>query len=392
MAGYEASIGHRLNAMMRFYVSRSPAAAEAIWQSRQQFERLPAEKKEFGHWYRYPGPGGLIEVRADGSGQWHADDSLPEGTDPNLVVDVPAGEPAPSLMDRMAAVVAEYPKDAPGAAQVVAIPQQFEALGSPDRAMQMVKGFQQTLASIPLDAEKLLQFLHQTSRRLVEEELVAGKVSGDEVASVLLITAIGDAIGPANPRCAAILKTIAGWKVVALDELAMAFTEACWQFGMGDKATAALDAVRSAGENRLQIALEGAYLNEPGERVLDIYYAMLLQTIPYFLGASNGYYKLSHAKLSADDLRIFKKKTNTAEEKLVRLMTALLYAVTDVDLSRFEEQRAKVGAALAAGDHDKADSIIRNVIDLEFFYPPAFKAILRGEKAVLSAGGTSASG
>jgi hypothetical protein len=32
-----------------------------------------------------------------------------------------------------------------------------------------------------------------------------------------------------------------------------------------------------------------------------------------------------------------------------------------------------------AGDKDKADSVVREVIDLEFFYPPAFKAILRGE-------------
>jgi hypothetical protein len=157
MAGYEASVGHRLNAMMRFYVSRSPAAAEAIWQSRQQFERLPVEKKQLGHWYRYPGPGGLIEVRADGSGQWHADDSLPEGTDPSLVVDVPAGEPVPTLMDTMAAIVGEYPKNVPEAALVAAIPKRFEDLGSPDRAMRMVKGFQQTLASIPADAGKLLQ-------------------------------------------------------------------------------------------------------------------------------------------------------------------------------------------------------------------------------------------
>lgn len=383
MAGYEASVCHRLNAMMRFYVSHSPAAAEAIWQSRQQFERLPEEKKQFGHWYRYPGPGGLIEVRTDGSGQWHANDSLPEGTDPSLVVDVPAGEPVPTLMDTMAAIVREYPKEVPEAAQVAAIPDRFEDLGLPDRAMRMVMGFQQTLASIPADAGKQLQWLHHTSRQMVEEDLVAGKVTGDEVAGVLVITAIGEAIGPANPKCAAILKMITGWKVVALDELAMAFVEGCWHFGMVDTATTALDAVRSAGEDRLQTALEGAYLNEPGERVLDIYYAMLLQAIPYFLAASNGYYKLSHAKLGPDDLRVFKKKANTAEEKLVRLMTALQYAVTDVDLSRFEELRARVRAALAAGDKDKADSMVRNVVDLEFFYPPAFKAILRGERASL---------
>jgi hypothetical protein len=291
----------------------------------------------------------------------------------------------------MAAIVGEYPKDAPGAAQIAAIPQQFASLGSPDRAMEMVKGFQQALASAALDAQKQLRFLHHTSRQMVEE-LVAGKVTGDEVAGVLLITAIGDAFGAENQHCARILNTITGWNVVALDELAMAFVEACWHFGMVDKATTALDTVRSAGENRLQLVLAEQYPNAPFDRVLDIYYAMVLQAIPYFLAASNGYYKLSHAKASPDDLRVFKKKSNTAEEKLIRLMTALQYAVTDVNLSRLDEQRARVTAALVAGDEEKADSIVRELIDLQFFYPPVYKAILRGEKAFVAGGVSAASG
>jgi hypothetical protein len=379
MAGYEASIGHRLNAMMRFYVSRSPAAAEAVWQSRQQYERLPAEKKQLGRWYRYPGPGGLIEVRANGSGQWHGDDSLPEGIDPNLVVDVPVGEPVPSLMDTMAGVVGEYPKDVPEAAQIAAIPQRFRDLSSPERAIQMVKAFQRGLLSVPPEVEKKLQFLQQVSRRLVEEELVAGKATGEEVAGVLTIAAIGDTLR-ADPRFIAMMRTVAGWEAVGLDQLAGWLVQICWENGLGEKVTVALDALRSAGEARLENVLATQYTGEPPERILDDYYGLLLKTIPYFLAVSNGYYELTQApKLSGDDLGRFKKKSNTSEEKLVRLMTALQYAVTDVDLSRFEEQRARVGAALAAGDKDKADSVVREVIDLEFFYPPAFKAILRGE-------------
>jgi hypothetical protein len=382
MPGYEASIGHRLNSIMRLYVSWSPEAAEAVWQSRQQFEQLAPEQKQLGRWYRYPGPGGLIEVRSNGSGQWHADDSLPEGTDPSLVVDVPVGKPVPTLLDTMAAILGEYPKDAPACPQIVAILDRFKGLSSPGRAIQMAKGFQQTLASVPPVAEKQLQFLHQASRQVVEEDLVAGKVTGNEVSGVLMVTAIGDAIGAANPGFPALMKMIAGWEVGSLEELGARFAEGCWHFGMGSKVTEAFDALRSDGEKRLQTALQGQYLNEPPERVLDIFYAMLLQTIPYLLAASNGYYKLSHApNLSPEDLKAFKKKSNTAEEKLVRLMTALQYAVTDVDLSRLRAQQREVAAALAAGDTDRADSLVRMVVDLEFFYPPAFKPILLGKSA-----------
>jgi hypothetical protein len=384
MAGYEASIGHRLNAIMRFYVSRSPDAAEAVWRSRQQFERLPAEKKQLGHWYRYPGPGGLIEVRANGSGQWHADDSLPEGIDPNLVVDVPVGEPVPSLMDTMAGILGEYPKDAPGAAQIAAIPQRFRDLSSPERAIQMVKALLGGLLSVPPEVEKQLQFLHQASRKLVEEELVAGNATGEEVSGVLTIAAIADALR-ADPRFVAMMRTIAGWKAIALDQLAGWLVKTCWENGLGEKVTVSLDALRSAGEKRLETALGGQYLDEPPERILDIYYGLLLETTPYFLSVSNGYYELSQApKLSADDLSRFKKKSNTSEEKLVRLMTALQYAVTDMDLSRLRQQQREVAAALAAGDTDRADSLVRMVVDLEFFYPPAFKPILLGEGAVTS--------
>jgi hypothetical protein len=366
---------------MRFYVSRSPDAAEAVWQSRQQFEQLPAEKKQLGRWYRYPGPGGLIEVRANGSGQWHADDSLPEGTDPSLVVDVPVGKPVPSLMDTMAAILGEYPKDAPEAAQIAAIPQRFLVLSSRERATQMVKALQQGLLSVPPEVGKQLQFLHQASRILVEEELAAGKATGEEVSGVLTITAIADALS-ADPRFVAMMRTIAGWEAVALDQLAGWLIKTCWENGLGEKVTVALDALRSDGEKRFEAALGGQYLDEPPERILDIYYGLILRTIPYFLAVSNGYYELSQApKLSADDLSRFKKKSNTSEEKLVRLMTALQYAVTDVDLSRLGEKQARAAAALAAGDRDGANSIAKQAINLEFFYPPSFWPVLLGKGA-----------
>jgi hypothetical protein len=383
MAGYEASIGHRVNTIMRFYVSRSPDAAEAVWQSRQQFEQLPAEQKQLGRWYRYPGPGGLIEVRANGSGQWHADDSLPEGTDPRLVIDVPVGRPVPTLMDTLAGILDGYPKDVPEYAQIAAIPQRFRELSSPDRALGMVRYFQDALASVPPVAEKQLQMLHQAARRLVEEELPAGKATGEEVAGVLTIAAIADTLKD-DRRFVAMMRTIAGWREMAeLDQLAAGLLKVCWENGLGEKATTALDALRSGGEARLQTALGTQFPGEPDERILDDYYGLLLKAIPYFLAVSNGYYELSQApNLNADDLGRFKKKSNTSEEKLVRLMTALQYAVTDVDLSRLREQQARVAAALAAGDKDGANSIAKQVIHLEFFYPPMFWAVLLGEGAV----------
>lgn len=381
MGGYEASIGHRFNAILRFYVSRMPEASEAAWQRYEQFEHLTPEQRQPGHWFRSP-DGDVIETRADGSGQWHADGVVPANVDPKMVVLLPAGVVYPTLMDKMAAIIGEIPKDAPGYPQIAAILQGLRQLSAPDRPKMMATSFQKALAAVPMDAEKQLRFLKGASQQMVQEDLLAGKATGDEVSYVLMIAALAETIGAANPGFSALMKTLASWNVTGLDELASRFIDGCWQFGMKDKVIASLDLMRSNGEATIQVARTGPYKDIAAERVPDIYYGVLLQSVPHLLGANNGYFMVSHSPgLSADDLELYSRRANTSEEKLVRVVTALKYAMGDVDLSRLREKQGMVAAALGDGNTDAAKAIVNGALNLEFLYPPIFLPVLLGKYA-----------
>lgn len=380
---------HRFGAFLRFYVATMPEAAEDGWQAAQQFERLSPAQKEPGHWYRYAGQPGLIEVQADHSGEWHGDGKLPEGVDPSLVVEIPAGEPAPSLLENMLAMLEQVPADAPHHAQTVEMMATLKDLGTPDRTARLAKEFQKTLASVPQVAAEQVRFLEQASQQMVGTELLAGRARGYDAAGVLMVTAIARELAALNPQaCSALLAKAAAWELVAIDEMASRLIEACWQLGLGAQLTAALDSLRSMGERIIESALKGSYPEGHPELALDIYYGGLLQAVPYLLGANSGYYKLSKApNLSEDDLDAFQHKADTSEEKLVRMTTALQYAVQDADLSRLASKRAQV-AELLKKDPKQAEALVREIVDLEFFYPPTFKPVLMGSGA--AAGGAPA--
>jgi hypothetical protein len=381
---------HRYGTFLRFYVATMPQAAEAGWQAAQQFERLSPEQKEPGHWYRYTGEEGLIEVQADRSGEWHADGKLPEGVDPAVVVEIPPGEPAPTLLDNLLALLEQVPATAPNHAQIAELMETLKDLPTQERATRLVKGFQKTLASVPPVAEEQIRFLEQASQQMVGTELLAGKVRGYDAAGVLMVTAIAREVAKLSPQaCSALLAKAAAWDLVAVDEMAARLIDVCWGLKLSAQLTAALDWLRGEGEKAIESARTGLYPEGHPELVLEIYYGGLLQAVPYLLGANSGYYKLSKApNLSEDDLDAFQHKADTSEEKLVRMTTALQYAAQDVELSRLASKQAQV-ADLMKKDPKQAEALVREIIDLEFFYPPAFKAVLMADGAA-SPGGTPA--
>ncbi|MEO6982673.1 MAG: hypothetical protein ABI072_06105 [Edaphobacter sp.] len=380
VAGDAVSMSHRFNAYLRLYVSTMPQAGEDTWRANEQFERLGAAAKEPGHWYRFAGLAGLIEVDADRSGEWHPDGVLPEGVDPALVVHVPEGEPAPTLLDHMTSILREVPETAPNYAQVMELLATLKDLGSPERSGRLVRSFQQTLATVPAVAEEQLRFLGQASQQMVGQELLAGKARGYDAAGMLLIAAIARAVADGDPKlCTELLAKARTWELVAIDEMASRLIEECWYRGLAAKLTAAFDAIRHDGEAVIASAREGLYPEGHPELVLDIYYGSVLQAVPYLLAAHTGYYKLSKALAPPDDIEGFAHKANTAEEKLIRLTTALLYAVRDVDLAQLRDKQARIAAVLRAGDREHAEALVNEIIDLEFFYPPRFRSVLLGD-------------
>jgi hypothetical protein len=378
--GRAVSMAHWLNAYLRFYVSTMPQEAEDTWQTSERFERLDAAAKEPGHWYRFGGSGGLIEVDEDRSGQWHPAGSLPDGVDPALVVDVPEGAPAPSLLDHMTAILREVPETAPNHAQVKELVTTLTDLGSSERAARLVRSFQQTLASAPAVAEEQLRFLGQASQQMVGQELLAGKVRGYDVAGVLMVAAIARAVAASDPKlCTELLAKAGTWELVAIDEMASRLIEECWYRGMAGALTTAFDAIRRDGEAVIASAREGLYPEGHPEMALDIYYGSVLQAVPYLLAAHTGYYKLSKAAGPANDIEGYAHKADTAEEKLIRLTTALMYAVRDVDLSQLRDKQARVAAVLRAGDRAHAEALVNEIVNLEYFYPSPFRSVLMGD-------------
>jgi hypothetical protein len=255
-------------------------------------------------------------------------------------------------------------------------------VGTAARAARLVRSFQQTLASAPANATEQLRFLRQASQQMVGKELLAGKATGYDVAGVLLVEAIAGAVGADDPAmCSTILAKAATWEVGSAAEMGSRIIEECWYRKLGATVVSALDALRQRGEQVMEEARQGAYPDGHPEMVLDIYYGSVLQAIPYLLATNSGYMKLIHAPVTEEERARFLKKADTSEEKLVRFRTALLYSVGDVDLSQLRDKQARVAAVLRAGDRDRAESLVHEIIDLEFFYPTPFRSVLMGDKA-----------
>ncbi len=110
---------------------------------------------------------------------------------------------------------------------------------------------------------------------------------------------------------------------------------------------------------------------------LDGYHAGLQQAAIRYLAVRWGWQSvLVFAGLSEDDRQRAGKRVNAVEEKLVRCETALMYAVKDLDGSKYREKQQAVRDARAAGNEAKADAVLANVFDSQFFYPMALKDVM----------------
>jgi len=381
MGAYESSPAHKYQALLRLYVATATEEAELSWKRHIQFEKLPADLQTPGHWYRFADSNDLIEVTVDRSGQWHPDGVLPADVGPKMVVEIPAGTPAVSLLDQMLGMLNAIPVIADNKAKVEELKSQVADVGSEEWASWLAQGFQQGLAEVPDVAEEKLRFLRQSSQRMVSTELLEGRATGYDVAGVLIVAAIAEELMGNEAVCRTVLAKAAARKARAPAEVAALMIDDCWYRGLGDRITAALDTLRQRGEQVVEETRKGAYPEGHPEMMLDIYYGGILQAIPYLLATNAGYTKLSHAPVGPEQRARYAKKANTSEEKLVRLRTALLYAVSDVDLSRLYDKQACIAAVLRTGDEDRAEALVHEIIDLEYFYPSPFRSVLLGESS-----------
>ena len=111
--------------------------------------------------------------------------------------------------------------------------------------------------------------------------------------------------------------------------------------------------------------------------MLDLYYFGLLGAAPYLRAAMVGYEVAAlNPALSGAERKTYATRGNAAEEKLVRVSDALMFAVKDLDGSESRVKRAEIQKALATGDEDKAQGLAMEAVDLKLFYPKPFKLVL----------------
>ncbi|MBS1822670.1 MAG: hypothetical protein JST61_11970 [Acidobacteria bacterium] len=378
MGAYEESPAHRYQTLLRLYVATATEEAELSWKRQVLMDRLPADLLEPGHWYRFSGSKDLIEVTPDRSGQWHPDGALPADVDPKLVVDVPGGETA-TLLRQMLELLHAIPVNGDNKSTVEELKSQVADVGTDEWASWLAQGLQTGLAQVPDVAQERVGFLQHAAQHMVGTELLEGRATGYDAAGVLIAEAIAEQLLDNDAVCRAVLAKAAARPARATAEMAAMMIDDCWYRGLGDRITAALDTLRQRGEQVVDEARKGAYPEGHPEMTLDIYYGGILQAVPYLLAVNAGYTKLSHAPVGPEERARYEKKANTSEEKLVRLRTALLYAVSDVDLSQLYDKQARVAAVLRAGDTNHAEDLVHEIIDLEYFYPSTFRTVLLGQ-------------
>lgn len=234
----------------------------------------------------------------------------------------------------------------------------------------------------PSGVAALLEYLDQKLDWMAGEGIGNSKVTGLDVAAMFLMNSVAHQItsGSEAPPLALLYKMFDSSGVPSLAEMIARSIRDCFAHGLGEKAIAAIKEVRKGADGTLKVARERIpEWQHPGVD-LDRYYNALHQAGIRFLAARWGYQSANVVgSLSAADRAEFDKRVNTAEEKLVRVATALFYAITDLDGTRLREKQGLIRELRAAGKANEVDRVLGDLIDSQLFYPPYLRNILVGE-------------
>jgi hypothetical protein len=356
-------------------VTLDPASAEIRSQQEFAFMKLPEELKTPGRWYQHEGDRGYIEYYPSGdAGEFHAE--LPAGIDAASVVVIPKVAGFPSIYDRMKSLLMDTAA-VRGEANVQRMITDMDELRSAMHASRikfMIAG--EAFGSLASGKQAIADYLGEKLQALSTVELQRNRVTGFEAAAVMLLYSLFRKLVTATPTAPANLipKMFDSSGVSSLPEMTARFIHDCYEAGMGDAANQAIDDIRIGGDATLAASrsmLPGDL--DPGV-YLDSYYAGLQQAALRFLAVRWGWQSvLVCVGLSDEDRQRAEKRVNSVEEKLVRCETALMYAVKDLDGSKYREQQQAIRDARAAGDEKKAAAVLANVFDSQIFYPEALK-------------------
>jgi hypothetical protein len=232
------------------------------------------------------------------------------------------------------------------------------------------------LAALLASQDTLLTYLRKKADYLDKEGFIDGNASGSDVGAVILIQKIAEAIAN-QPNAQTVFERLAKTPVPSLEQLAAYMVGDCILFGFTEQLHAVLEDVLRQGNGLVDGAREGFHPDGHPEMMLDRYYFALMGAAPYLRAAMIGYGGAAlEPNLSEAVRNTFATRANAAEEKLVRLSDAMLFAVKDLDGSESRIRRAEIQKALADGNEDRALGLAMELVDLKLFYPKPFKDVL----------------
>lgn len=372
-------------ALQRYWVVLEPTSAEQQWQNAYAFLQLPPEQRTPGHWYRHEGESGFIQYFPEGD-QGRFLSELPPDVDPASVIVIPKVQGFPTIYEQMKRLLAEVHSEAGGAAINELDKLRDASHDSRLRSDIAAGGFAVAISGW----EGVCQFLHAKLKDLSVEGLNASKVTGFDVAALMLLDSLAYQLMTAqDPTPPASLKgkmfNPAG--VPSLAEMTARFIADCMKAGLGNAVSAAIDAIRKGGDATLASARDMTQDNLHPGLYLDRYYAGIQQAAIRFQAVRWGSLSvLTFGGLDSKERAKYEQRVTSSEEKFVRMSSILLYALQDIDGTRYREKQALIRHAFEAGIPEQADSVLYNVFESQMFYPkPVRQIMIDGAKAEATA-------
>ena len=360
-----------LTALARFYLVIDPASAESRWRASVEYDLLPEDHRAPNHIYRFARGSGVIVYDADRNGQFFKE--MPPGIDPATIVDVPAVANVPSL----ASVIAAQLERAGASAHASALGSNIVAVAEPAQPRRALDAFRQEISpALGAGIDGLRSELDSLADGYAGT-LLEARNTGRDAAAVRLLAAMAREIDAADR----ILERALSRDASSLEETSVMFERDAIMRGFGEQVFAAAEKLRKDADTAVETAREGAFPPGHPELALTIFYTALFAAALRVQAARIGYIILGLNPAIDERARTrFKTNENVAEEKLMRITTALLYAIKDITGAGANAARAEIEALKAQGKTEEADARLTDIINA-FDYPRTFRRLLGGDPA-----------
>ena len=376
-----------------------PDWIEGAWASERAFERLPREVllSQGIKWFRYRQDDDTFYSEYDpaiGSGRYHQD--LPSSVDQALVIDIESSI-GRALLDRLAAIVTEVRALGADVAGVETLLRNVTQLYKPgvvrERLLEVMRydyyeAFVSQDNGTPEGPDRLLAWLDENTAR-AESLHVEAKIDGKDMAAILLIREVARHLIDAV-RQQPIGVQLALYDRYLLSPLTRSFPGTLGALAAGMMLNAgslarslfgALESLKQKGE----VLIENA-LNESVPLKLDLpsgelFYEGLWLAEPPLYAAHVGFTCFSKdlfsGKLSKEQQAALPYEANNVEEKVVRVINSMKFAIDNIDRRRFYMDVKSLITLMAQGRPAEFEARLLDLIDNQYFYPRSFRENFR---------------